>query len=434
MADLLVTAMPFTGHVAPMARAVEALTAAGHRVRVYSGARFAAAFAASGAEFVPWQRAPDFDEHDLPATFPRVGAGGPIGMLANLEHVFLRSAIGQAADLAAEWRRRPWAAVLADSLALGGALAAERAGTPWATLSVVPLSMPSRDLPPPHLRVAPAAGAAGRARDAALWAAVRLATTGLRRSYRQVREAAGVAPAGRSFEWAFSSPLLALATGVPGLEAPRRDLPLHVHFIGAFAPPPIAEVPRWWPSLRDSRRRIVTVTQGTFDTDAARLVAPALHALASFDADIVATIRLTAGARIELPPNAHVADRLPYGELLPRTSLMITNGGWGGVTAALACGVPLVVAGADLDKPAIAAAVASAGAGIDLRGGAPSAALIREAVDTLDRLPGYRERARRLGAEFARYDAAALTVASMGRLLRSGGPMRRASPGWPGSR
>ena len=61
-----------------------------------------------------------------------------------------------------------------------------------------------------------------------------------------------------------------------------------------------------------------------------------------------------------------VAGFLPYAALLPRVDLMVTNGGWGGTLAALSHGIPLVIAGGDLDKPEIAARVAWTGAGVNL--------------------------------------------------------------------
>jgi hypothetical protein len=48
---------------------------------------------------VPWRAAHDFDEHDLTATFPMLrGRKGPRQMLANVEHLFVRTGADQAAD------------------------------------------------------------------------------------------------------------------------------------------------------------------------------------------------------------------------------------------------------------------------------------------------------------------------------------------------
>ncbi len=85
--------------------------------------------------------------------------------------------------------------------------------------------------------------------------------------------------------------------------------------------------------------------------------------------------------------------------------VMVTNGGYGGVHQALACGVPLVVAGVSEDKPEVAARVRWSGAGIDLRTSRPTADQVANAVRTVLTDPRYKESARRLQAEIATYDA-----------------------------
>ena len=72
MARFLLSAMPFTGHINPVSAVATALVGRGHDVRVYSGGAFRAAVESTGARLVPWHHAPDFDESDLAATFPRL--------------------------------------------------------------------------------------------------------------------------------------------------------------------------------------------------------------------------------------------------------------------------------------------------------------------------------------------------------------------------
>ena len=80
--------------------------------------------------------------------------------------------------------------------------------------------------------------------------------------------------------------------------------------------------------------------------------------------------------------------------------MVVSNGGWGGTLAALAAGVPMVVAGATLDKPEVARRVAwsGAGIGIDLRTGRPKPAQVRAAVTRVLGEPRMRERAGEVGA------------------------------------
>ncbi|BDZ52945.1 hypothetical protein GCM10025870_33890 [Agromyces marinus] len=101
---------------------------------------------------------------------------------------------------------------------------------------------------------------------------------------------------------------------------------------------------------------------------------------------------------------------------------MITNGGWGGVLAALTHGVPLIVAGGDLDKPEIAARIDWAGAGIDLRTGTPKPRAILEAWRRLDADPSYAERAAEIGRSLRGHDGPREVVAhTLDLVARRGG-------------
>ncbi|GAA4971036.1 glycosyltransferase [Kineococcus glutinatus] len=433
MADVMIAAMPFTGHVVPLLHVAEALAAAGHRVRVHVGSHFADRVRAAGAEHVPWQRAPDFDERDLRAVFPQTGRGGPLGVLTNLEHVFVRTGAGQVHDLLAAWQRRPWDLLVADGFSTGGALVSERLGVPWASVSTGPLTVPSRDLPPPGLPLAPARGPLGRARDTALRGAFAALSRPLRTALRETRAAVGLEPGAVTLEQQWISPHLVLALGIAELEAPRSDLPAHVHFVGSFPPGGADEdLPPGWARALEAPRPVVHVTQGTFGTDPQQLLRPALEALGGRDVTVAAVTGVIGRDALPFdpPPNAVVAARVPYGRLLPRTDVVVTNGGWGGVVAALRHGIPLVVAGADLDKPLVAAMVARSGAGIDLRTGRPPARAVGAAVDRVLAEPSYRRAATGLAARFAAHDTAAEVVGLLERLLRDRAPVRRAGDPW----
>jgi UDP:flavonoid glycosyltransferase YjiC (YdhE family) len=100
-----------------------------------------------------------------------------------------------------------------------------------------------------------------------------------------------------------------------------------------------------------------------------------------------------------------VESYLSYELILPETSVFVTNGGYNGVQQALSYGVPVVLAGASEDKPQVGARVNWSGAGIDLKTGTPTAEQIRDAVLLLLRDPGYRDRAKALGASIAKTNA-----------------------------
>lgn len=425
---VLVAAMPFAGHAAPMRSLARALTARGHDVVAYTGQRYSAGFAATGAQTLLWTQAPDFDDADIRATFPQVTDGrGVRAVTTNLEHVFLRTGVGQAQDIVGAG---DFDVMVSDQLAIGPALAAEMTGTPVASVALVPLSMPSRDLPPPGMALLPMAGWSGRARDALLRRVTGAALGRLDRVLDQVRASLGLSPSSGGALAAFYSSQLVVAHGVPELEYPRSDLAPQVHFVGQLSAPVGGDTPPWWQDVVGGSDPVVHVTQGTYDVDPHDLLLPALAGLSTLDAQVVAA---TGGAPLKentLPLNAHQAAFLPYDQLLPRTSVMVTNGGWGGVLAALAAGVPLVVAGGTLDKPEIARRVAWSGVGIDLRTGSPSPSRVRSAVNRVLEDSTFAARAEQIGVSLARHGGAEAAVDLIEDLADSQRPVLRSSDPW----
>lgn len=410
MARFLLTAMPFTGHVTPLLAVAAALVERGHDVRFYTGSRFRARVEASGAVLVPWREAPDFDENDLPATFPRlVGKKGMRQLLVNVADCFIATAPAQVADLLAEWERDPWDVLAADETSVGAVLFSERMRRPWATVAVLPLNLSGSAGPPSGLGIVPGTTPITRARDALLRALVPLMARPLRRPLADAHRGAGLQPTGLTMERIVFSPTLVAASGSPLLDYERPDRPDHLRFVGQLTrpAPPATDLPDWWGDL--DGRRVVHVTQGTQNIDPADLIRPALDALA--DADVLVVVATGVPGRDQLPfavpANARVAGFLPYPELLPRVDLVITNGGWGGVLAALGHDLPLVIAGGDLDKPEIAARVAWSGAGVSLRTGTPSAAAVRDGCERIWADPAYRDAAARVGSQLRALGGAA---------------------------
>lgn len=159
--------------------------------------------------------------------------------------------------------------------------------------------------------------------------------------------------------------------------------------------------------------------QGTQGIDPDDLIRPALDTLADRDALIVATTGVPGRDRLpfRVPTNARVAGFVPAAALLPHVDAFVTNGGWGGVLAALGHGVPLVVAGGDLDKPEVAARVAWSGAGIDLRTGTPTARAVGDAVERALADPSYRAAAASVGESLRACGGAAGAAEALERML-----------------
>ncbi|GEK21776.1 glycosyl transferase [Cellulomonas xylanilytica] len=397
--------MPFAGHARPVRAVAAELVRRGHDVRVYTGRSYTGMFDEVGARGVPWRAAPDLDERDLGATFPRMrDAKGFRQVLINLQDLFLGTAPAQCEDLLALAADEPWDLIAGDPMALGTRFAAERLGSRWATVSPIAVWPPGKGIPPTGLGLTPGRGLVGTARDAVLGAGARAGTAALTRLYQGTREQVGLPRDRETFATMWFSPQLVVAAGSPGIDYPRHDLPAHVRFVGDLTddgvPGRPAALPSWWTDVEQAGVPVVHVTQGTANVDPTDLILPTLEALA--DEDVLVVVGL--GHRTDplpgpLPANARVAPMVPYPQLLPHVSVVVTNGGYGAVLQALRHDIPLIVAGGDLDKPEIAARIGWHGAGINLRTGTPRPAAIADAYRAVAADPRYRSTAARLGAE-----------------------------------
>lgn len=191
-----------------------------------------------------------------------------------------------------------------------------------------------------------------------------------------------------------------------------------MRFVGPLEAEPLpGRLPRWWGDL-DAPVPIVHVTQGTLDNaDPTKLIIPTIRALAD---EAVMTVVSTGGlapAALQrafggpLPDNVRVTPFLPYDQLLPRSDVMVSNGGMGGVLQSLRYGVPLVLAGNTEDKPEVAARVRRLGAGLDLRTGRPSPRQLRTAVRAVLTDRTFRTEALRMSDSIVRMgDARAAIV------------------------
>ena len=206
---------------------------------------------------------------------------------------------------------------------------------------------------------------------------------------------------------------------VPGFEYPRTDLPANVTFYGppARALTSMGALPEWWDRLDD--RPIVHVTQGTaFNDDFSRLITPTVNAFANREVQVViATGGQPVSALPPLPSNAFAAEYLPYDRLLERTSVIVTNGGFGTVMQGLAQGVPLVIGSGVGDQVESAARAEWSGAGINLGAQVPSESAIATAVDEVLADGSYRRAAQRLAGEIAASTGAAGLVADVERMV-----------------
>ncbi len=434
---VIVTVVPMAGHVGPISGLVAELVRRGHDVRVYTGSRYRQRFTDLGARVITWSAAQEYDEHDLGASWPAARRPGFRRGIALVCEGFIGTAPGQVQDLNEELDREPTDVLVADPMSFGGVLTAELCHLPWAMLNVLPFNQ-GFESAPAGFNVKPARGALGRQRDRLLWSAYRTMTSPIHRAYNRARAAVGLPRDPRPYGRALFSDWLVLATGCPGLDVPRQDLPDVVHFVGRVGPAG-SDLPQPTEAQAAgglSTRPLILLTQGTSDLEHADLLQPALLGLADLDVDVLATSGQRGRTQVGVAPpaNARVVDLVDFATILPKTAVMVTNGGWGGVLASLAAGVPLVVApGGAADKPEIAARVAQFGVGVNLRKRRVKAEAVAHAVSEVLGESEYRERAREIAEELGRLGGVNAAADLLERLVESGAPVRRIGSPWSGS-
>ena len=407
MANIFIATLPASGHVNPMLAIARTLTERGNTVRWYCAKPFASKIEYAEAKLVEMQALPHRGQgngNKPMARFLRwLGFGGT---MVDWNSTFIDPIEGQVCELEAALEAFPADVLLSDPVMISAAIVAERQALPWAILGIMPLKIKSRDVPPFLLGMKPHNSLLGRWWIEFLhWFAEHIVFREPLKYYRAKAEQNGWAF--KSF-MDFASPYLHLQASVPALEYPRSDLPAQIHYIGPLIPEPEPGFvpPAWWNELAQAHKPVVLVTQGTIATDIDKLLKPALQALRDEDIIVVATTvsKTPQELGLEIPKNARVEQFIPFANLMPYVSVCVTNGGFGGVSLALANGVPVIVAGITEEKPEVANRVEYARAGINLRTATPSRDQIRNAVRKVLSDQRYHEGAMKIQAQGALHD------------------------------
>ena len=429
MSTFLFASIPVVAHSTnPMPFAAR-LVEGGHRVLWYAGRRFHAQIEAIGAEPQPYRAAYDFSELELEEAFPELaGLSGVAGIRRAFADLFVGHAPQRVADLQEILARHRVDAMLCDGLMYGVGLASELGGPAWATFGDGPLPYFEPDNPPFGPGLLPIRGPVGRLRNRLVDAvARRFIFADAQRNYDRIRTELGLPRDARSVLDASTSPYLHLQGCTPGFDYPRDQLPPEIHWVGALRPDPPAgwTPPDWWPEVTGGHRKVVLVSQGSLRPDVTELLLPAVTGLAEQDVLVVATTGAADPAELEraaggpLPANVRCTRFVPYDLVLPHVSAFVTNGGYSGVTLALAHGVPLVQAGVTEEKAEIAARIHFTRVGVRLGTTRPSAEAVRAGVRRVLDDGSYAAAAQRIKREMDEHDAGREGAALLEQLART---------------
>jgi MGT family glycosyltransferase len=398
---------------------IRAMVERGHDVRVLADRVLAPDIETTGAEHVPWDRAPqrpdldpksvimkDWDTSTPFQAFARVRDGAMIGP-ADLF----------AADVRAELQRRPADVVVGNFFVFGAQIAAEAERVPFAFLVSNLLSFPGSGTPPLGPGFKPARGPLGRARDTAVNRLMaRLFDKGLDH-LNEVRVENGLEPIGSVLQNFERADRLLLMTS-RAFEYEQFFPPPNVRLVGPRLDDPVW-VGDWTPPAGDDPLVLVAMSSTFMDhADVLQRIATALGELPV--RGLVTTGPAIPAGSIDAPANVTVVERAPHSEVLRHAAAVVTHAGHGTVIKALAAGVPVVALPLGRDQLDNAARVAHHGAGLRLKAKASPETIAGAVRRVLDE-PGFGENARRLAAAIAEETAQDLAVEELEELAAAKG-------------
>lgn len=412
------------GHVYPMQAVAQALVHRGHEVVWLASAEHKHRVLATGATFVETRAIAVID-----ASFQSENSTGL------LDREFRRHAMRLLAQVA------DYRAILADFAAdallvdvfPGGARALYELGEipVYATLGVIPFYTSGAAAPLPVSGMWPPTSWLGLTLNGILqlfnkWILLPLFLAPVLNEQR-LKLGLKILPYGEPPESFQYSPHLHIQASCSTLEFsldPNSEQHKKITYVGPLVlTDPNAEVqlPSWWGDV-ESHSQVVGITQGTLATDPTSLIIPSVQALkddSTLLLIVVSPHSQTIEAQVGFSANVRYADWLPYYLLLPRLSLLITNGGYGSITQALSHGVPLLCAGQSEDKKDTAARVTWCGAGIDLRTDNPTLSQVKTAATKVLSDESYSLNAKLLGKELRDSGGGQKAAESLEKLVRS---------------
>lgn len=312
-----VVAGPEAGHAIPAIELCRRLVAAGESAVLLSGPRWADAGAREGFEFI-----------ELKGLAPRPGdddadEGQKLhGRAAHMSTEILEDLRLIAPDL-----------VVSDTITVGGGLAAERLGIPWAELVPHPLLLPSRGLPPLGSGLEPGVGLRGRLRDAVLRAMTSRSLRHGAKAQQEARIRVGLPAVG-------AGPAARLIAALPALEVPRPDWPDNAYVVGPLVwDPTEAEM-----ELPPGETPLVLVAPSTATNDEKPLAEVALGALSPDrmgEHPVRVAITTFGPIPAEVPEWAR-AGHSRQERALKEAAVVVCGAGHGMLSKALMAGAPVV--------------------------------------------------------------------------------------------
>ncbi|WP_247237159.1 glycosyltransferase [Telluribacter sp. SYSU D00476] len=411
---ILFATIPADSHFGPLTSLAVHLSDLGHDVRWYVGGHYREKVTRLGLYHYPFVKARTVNRDNLDALFPeRAGIRGTMARLRfDLREVYLLRVpefVEDLKDIYADWT---YDLVVHDAGFLGSDFIREILPVKTVSVGIAPLAESDTCLPPSGLGKQPARSRPGRwIHHLMRYFVQQVQLKPIHDLYNQLRRQHNLPEADEFvFDAAIRHADLYLQSGVPSLEYPRRSISPNIRFVGAMLPCTIRRRKYFEHAMQALQaRRVVLVTQGTVEKDIEKLLVPTLRAFKNEPSTLV--IATTGGScteelRKRFPEdNFIIEDYIDFDTVMPYASVLVTNGGYGGVMQALKHNLPLVVAGVQEGRNEVAARIEYCKAGINLKTETPRTVHIWQAIDQVLTDSTYQRNARKLGWEFGAYDA-----------------------------
>ncbi|KAK8066681.1 glycosyltransferase family 1 protein [Apiospora hydei] len=429
---LVLTCTPGAGHINPIKGLAQALVLDGYEVTVVSSSHYQSVFEGVGCGYVAVQGYGDYWDEDRDAKWPERALipPGPEQFSWTMEHSFIRvipdqfAAIQKAIEMLREKNPDRPVVLLNESGFLGALPIMRGAKGPKPDgvigVGVLLVSLNSVDTAPFGPGLPPPTSAA----EVAQYAETRKHIDGLiwEKPLKVCRDIMGALGAQIPDDEALSPDVVYfwpdrfLQLCPPSTQYPRSDAPKTFHFTGRLPQLPkepgasAVEKPVWWDEVVESpaKKDIILVSQGTVELNYENLIIPTLEAVKDRPSTLVIVVLGVKGASlgpdVTIPDNTRVLDYFPFDDILPHCSVLVHNGGYGGVQHSIRNGTPMVLAGETEDKPEMCAIAAWAGVAINLKTGKPSKVALRTAIDEVISDSKYRKACQRIQEEIASFD------------------------------
>lgn len=412
---VLFAAMPFAGHLNPLTGVATRLRDRGHEVRWYVAPSLVPRVERLGIRALPYVRADEVTDENIAELHPeRARCRGPKLIAFDFEHIFARCVDGHVADVRAIHEQWAFDALVCDGAFFAASILGPVLEVDVFTVEPGPLPVASGGVPPPFFGLRPARHAGDRLVHRVVMRMVHSTMRSGLVELNRVRATYDLAPITVEDVLACNLRVArrAFQVGAPELDYPRGAPPANMEYVGALLPAPGPVPEALVERMRTASGPVVVVSQGTIDNRRMdKLVEPTIAALATEDVTVVA---LTGGIgtdelrRRHAGPACIIEDFAAYASIFPNADLFVSNGGHGSVLAALAHGVPLVVAGTREGKNDINARLAWNGVAYDLRTERPRPRAIRAAVRAALGDRELRARVERVASILAGYDSLAI--------------------------